>query len=294
MTSTAQKIFGTLARRIQKPTLALVAHQPTLNKIFEATSILTTRPLRGCAQRFTFLDGFRIRRMIPANAGDNLLLYFHGGGFTIGSSLTHRHLAARLAAQIGAQAWLPDYRLAPAHPYPAGPDDCLAAYKHALESYPPERIVVAGDSAGGCLALNLSTRLKDASLPQPAALALLSPVTDLSGGFESRKAFRDTDMLLPHAWVQRALGHYLGAQDPTDPAISPAFADLSHVPPTALHWTVDEMLADDAEDLVSKLPQVACHRQEGVPHVWQLAAGWTPEADTSLEIMATYLNTHLP
>lgn len=294
MNTFAQKFFNGFARYVQKPTLAHVAHQPTLGRIFDATAALMTRPLRGCEQRFTFLDDFRIRRMIPAEAGENLLLYFHGGGFTIGSSLTHRWLAARLAAQIGAQAWLPDYRLAPAHPYPAAPDDCLAAYRHALDSYPAERIVVAGDSAGGCLALNLSTRLTEAGLPQPAALALLSPVTDLSGGFESRKTFRDSDMLLPAKWLARCMPAYLNGHDPRDPQASPAFADLSDTPPTALHVAEGEVLFDDSADLAKRLPRVDHHIFWDVPHVWQLEAGWTTEAERSLRLIAAYLRQHLP
>ncbi|PTX54010.1 acetyl esterase/lipase [Litoreibacter ponti] len=294
MTSTAQKFFNGFARYVQKPVLAYVPHQPTLNRIFEATAAVTIRPMRGCEQRFTFLPDLRIRRMIPNETAKNLLLYFHGGGFTIGSSFTHRWLAARLAAGIDAQAWLPDYRLAPAHPYPAGPDDCLTAYKHALDHYPAERIVVAGDSAGGCLALNLSTRARDAGLPQPAALALLSPATDLAGGFESRETFRETDMLLPAQWVERAVAMYLDGQDPADPNVSPARADLSQTPPTALHWAEGEMLAGDAEDLAKRLPQVDCQTFKDVPHVWQLDAGWTPEADRSLKMMADYLRKHLP
>lgn len=294
MTSKAQKFFNVGARYVQKPVLAAMPHQPTLAKIFDATSALTTRRLKGCEQRFTFLQDFRIRRMIPATGGENLLLYFHGGGFTIGSSFTHRWLAARLAAQIGAQAWLPDYRLAPAHPYPAAPDDCLAAYKLALQTYAPEHIVVAGDSAGGCLALNLVTRLHKVDLPQPAALALLSPLTDLSGNFESRKTYRDTDMLLPSKWVDRCIPAYLDLHSPKDPEVSPAFADLSMTPPTALHVAEGEMLFDDTEDLAQKLPQHGKHVYQKVPHVWQLAAGWTPEADRSLAQMADYLNQHLP
>lgn len=294
MTSTAQKFFNAGARYIQKPTLSALAHQPTLNKVFEATSALTTRPLRGCEQRFTFLDRFRIRRMLPAQGGDNLLLYFHGGGFTIGSSFTHRWLAARLAAQIGAQAWLPDYRLAPRHPFPAAPEDCFAAYEHALWSYTADRIVLGGDSAGGTLVLNTITRIAKAGLPQPAAIGLLSPLADLTGSSPSRETFRHSDMLLPAKWVERCIPAYLNGQPPDDPTVSPLFADLSMTPPCALHVAEGEMLYDDAERLAGVLPDLGYHCWDNVPHVWQLAAGWTTEADTSLSVMAHYLKLHLP
>lgn len=294
MTSFAQKLFNAGAKHVQKPTLAMVAHQPTLSKIFEATAALTTRPLRGCAQRFTELPNFRIRRVIPDNEAQNLLLYFHGGGFTIGSSFSHRWLAARLAAHCDAQAWLPDYRLAPKHPYPAAPEDCLAAYKHALETYPAERIVMAGDSAGGTLVLNTITRAHAAGLPLPAAIGLLSPLADLSPGVTGRADRRDTDMLLPSKWVDRATAAYLGPNAPSDPAISPLLGDLSMVPYCALHVAEEEWLYNDAERLADILPDVDFQVWTNVPHVWQLAAGWTAEADASLHHMANDFRAHLP
>lgn len=294
MTSRAQKLFNIGARYVQRPTLALIPHQPTLSKVFEGTAALTTRPLKGCAQRFTKLPNFPIRRMIPDRNAPNLLLYFHGGGFTIGSSFTHRWLAARLAAGCDAQAWLPDYRLAPAHPYPAGPEDCLAAYKHALESYPAERIVMAGDSAGGTLVLNTIARAHAAGLPLPAAIGLLSPLADLTAGVKARAGRRDTDMLLPSKWVDRALAAYLGPHTPADPAISPLMGDLSMMPPSALHVAEDEWLYNDAERLADALPDVDFQVWENVPHVWQLAAGWTAEADESLLFMANSFRVHLP
>ncbi len=294
MTSFAQKLFNAGAHCVQKPTLGLVAHQPTLSRIFDVTAALTTRPLRGCAQHFTALPDFRMRRMIPDPDAKNLLLYFHGGGFTIGSSFTHRWLAARLASGCDAQAWLPDYRLAPAHPYPAAPEDCLAAYRHALDTYPAERIVIAGDSAGGTLVLNTVARAHAAGLPLPAAIGLLSPLADLSPGIPTRADRRGTDMLLPSKWVDRALAAYLGPHDPADPAISPLLGDLSMMPYCALHVAEEEWLYNDAERLAEALPDMDFQVWENVPHVWQLAAGWTAEADESLQFMANDFRVHLP
>ncbi|SHF77963.1 Acetyl esterase/lipase [Litoreibacter ascidiaceicola] len=294
MTSLPQKLFNGFARYVEKPLFANIANQTTLARVLDALAVTGMRPLRGTKCAFLQTPNFRIRRMIPRAAQGNLLLFFHGGGFTVGSSYTHRWLAARIAAEIGAEAWLPDYRLAPAHPYPAAPDDCIAAYKLALTCFPPERIVLGGDSAGGTLVLNTVTRLAALGLPQPAALALLSPLTDLAHTSPSRTAFRDTDMLLPHKWVTRCMPAYLTGRDPKDPDISPAYADLSMAPPAALHVAEGEVLYDDAAQLAEILPNVDFHTWTNVPHVWQLAAGWTTEADASVQQLAEKLRTHLP
>jgi acetyl esterase/lipase len=294
LTSLPQKLFNGFARYIEKPLLANIAHQPTLAKTLDALAVPGMRPLRGTRCAHLQTPNFRIRRMIPTAAKGNLLLYFHGGGFTVGSSVTHRWLGARIAAGISAEAWLPDYRLAPEHPYPAAPDDCLAAYKLALTCFASERIVLGGDSAGGTLVLNTVTRIAALGLPQPAALALLSPLTDLEGTSPSRETFRDTDMLLPHKWIARCLPAYLAGRDPKDPDISPAFADLSMAPPAALHVAEGEMLYDDAAQLAAKLREVDFRTWNNVPHVWQLAAGWTAEADMSVSTLTQALRAHLP
>ncbi|EPX81291.1 alpha/beta hydrolase [Litoreibacter arenae] len=294
MTSRRQKLFNSFARHVEKPLFAKIKDQRKLARVFDVLAVGGMRPLRGTKRAFLHMPNFCIRRMIPNTARGNLLLYFHGGGFTVGSSYTHRWLAARIAAGIGAEAWLPNYRLAPDHPYPAAPDDCIAAYRLALTCFEPERIVLGGDSAGGTLVLNTVTRIAALGLPQPAALALLSPLTDLAHTGPSRIKFRDTDMLLPHTWVTRCMPAYLAGRDPKDPDISPAYADLSMAPPAALHVAEGEVLYDDAAHLAETLPDVDFQTWDNVPHVWQLAAGWTPEADASVLHLVQKLRVHLP
>ncbi|WP_298356654.1 alpha/beta hydrolase [uncultured Litoreibacter sp.] len=293
MISKQQKGFNALSRYLQKPMLAHVGNQRLLNRIFGLMAY-SMKPLPGTQDNMTALGGVPTRQMTPPQAAGNTLLYLHGGGFTIGSSFTYRWLAARIADQIGATAYLPDYRLGDRHAYPAAPEDCLAAYRVLLQQTDAKRIVIAGDSAGGCLALNTLTRAAEQGLPMPAALGLLSPLTDLTGSSASRQAFRDTDMVLPHSWVTSSTARYLAGHDATDPQASPAFADLSTLPPTLVQIAEGEMFFDEAVALGDTIPDASVDIWQDVPHGWQLAAGRSPEADEAVTRMAAFLRSHLP
>lgn len=164
------------------------------------------------------------------NTGDatNAVLFLHGGAFIIGSPRSHRSITGRLARFTGADIFVPDYRLAPEHPFPAALDDALACYRALLDmGYAPERIAVAGDSAGGGLALSLCLRLRAERLPQPACLALISPWADLT---LTRLAPITNDALLRPAWLAQGADAYLHGRSAEDPLVSPLFADLSGLP----------------------------------------------------------------
>ena len=159
------------------------------------------------------------------------VLYLHGGGFVLGSAFGYRPLAGALALASGSGVLVPDYRLAPEHPYPAALDDAHAAYRWMLDRVgSPNRIVVAGDSSGAGLALALLLRLRDEGEPLPAAAALLSPITDLEA---------PTVAIDPDDPVQRTLGlfwrgcadAYLAGNPIDDPLVSPQRADLAGLPP---------------------------------------------------------------
>ncbi|MGR3503875.1 alpha/beta hydrolase [Pseudaestuariivita sp.] len=294
MTSRTQHLFNLNARYLQKPMLARVANQPLLRCMFAATAF-SAKPLRGTRTMRADKNGVEVQVQTPPSAGSALLIYIHGGGFTIGSSFTHRWLGAWLGEAIGAKVWLPDYRMAPETPYPAAPEDCLAVYKAALAEYAPEQIVIAGDSAGGCLTLTTALRARDAGLPQPAALGLLSPATDLdmASPANTEALARDDDMLLPAAWAHRAIPLYLAGHDPKDPGVSPLYADLSDLPPTLLHVGREELLYSHATRLAAKSPQVTVEPWSDVHHVWQLNVGRTREATDSVTRIGAFLKGHL-
>ncbi|MEO0829339.1 MAG: alpha/beta hydrolase [Pseudomonadota bacterium] len=294
MTSASQRLLNLSAQFVSRTTLATVSHWPTLRALLLAQASVLNRPINGVEESDVVGAPVRTLRMVPQDASNRLLLFIHGGGFTIGSPISHKWLAARLAAGLGGEAWLPTYRLAPEHPFPAAPEDVLAAYRHALEVFAPERIVVAGDSAGGTLALGLMPMAAAQGLPLPAALGLLSPLTDLTFTSDFVETFGDRDRLLPKAFGRRAIDAYLAGQDPKDPAISPLFADLSMVPPTLVQVANEEALLDDTLRLEGKIPEITIDRWDDVFHVWQLKAGLSPEADEAVARMAEFLGAYLP
>jgi acetyl esterase/lipase len=199
------------------------------------------------------------------------LLYLHGGGYLAGSTATHRRWVARLAWAIGCRAYVPDYRLAPQHRFPAALDDALAVYLDLLDDgVPPERIVIAGDSAGGGLSLALLLRLRDEARPLPACAAVFSPYTDLEHTAASIFVNAATDYL-PLGEI-RANTEYLGDHDPKDPYASPMYGDYRGIPPLLVFAGGREMILDDATRLVDRARADGCdvtlHVAPDMYHVW--------------------------
>jgi monooxygenase len=218
------------------------------------------------------------------------LLYLHGGGFVGCSARTHRPITAALALQ-GLRVFVPDYRLAPEHPFPAAPQDAQAAWR-ALRAAHPGRMVVAGDSAGGNLALGLMLALRDAGEPLPDAAALFSPALDLTGGSASLQANAERDAMFRGDKLEHLARAYLGTADGAQPLASPLLGDLRGLPPLLLHVGHDEALRDDSLRLADKARQagvvVDLQVFATVPHVWQML--WRlPEARRSVQAAARFL-----
>lgn len=201
------------------------------------------------------LGGVPTERLTPQGAqpAEGALLYFHGGGYTIGSPRSHRHLVAALARSAGLVAYAPDYRLAPEHPYPAAVEDALECYRALLSNgAAAERIVVAGDSAGGGLALALLLRARGEALPLPGSIVCLSPWVDLEGRGDSLLAKAAVDPVLKPADVPDNAALYLGTADRRLPEASPLHGDLSGLPPLLIHVGSEEILLDDATRLAAR------------------------------------------
>lgn len=223
-----------------------------------------------------------------------VMLYLHGGGYTLGSPQTHRGLASHLAAAARCNLLLPDYRLAPEHSYPAALDDAVAAYRALLDRFRPRNIVIAGDSAGGGLALCTAISLRDAGLPLPAALVLLSPWTDLTLSGETIVSKADVDPMLSRAWLQRAGDAYRGALAASDPRVSPLNAVLDGLPPMLIQVGSDEILLSDAQRLADRARAVGLdvrlQVEEGLWHDFQVHAGVLKAADAAIQRIAAFVD----
>ncbi len=218
------------------------------------------------------------------------VLYLHGGAFVMGSPSCYRSRTARLSHRCDAEVFVPDYRLAPEHPFPAALDDALAAWQF-LESHRPETaLFVAGDSAGGGLALSLSIWLRDLGRPLPAGAVLMSPWTDLS---RAPNGAPRRDLWLSRQHLERWARYYVGGADATAPLVSPALADLSRLPPLLVLAGEDELLADGAARLVERAREAGTEATlllgEGMQHDWLLTLPWLDESRRAWTVVADFV-----
>ncbi|WP_263337612.1 alpha/beta hydrolase [Albidovulum salinarum] len=233
----------------------------------------------------------------PAAGRPKVLIYFHGGGYIAGSPRTHHGLLASLAKVAGIAVCTPRYRLAPEHPFPAAQDDAYAAWRHLRQTgFAPRDIALAGDSAGGGLALSLVARLCAEHTP-PAAVAVFSPRTDLTGSGASCRTNAGRDPFLPVERLAELAGHALAGHDPRDPLVSPLFAGFPASPPVFFAVSETEVLLDDTMRLARRLEAEGVETELQVspdsPHAWPIFVGRIPEADATVAQAATFLARHL-
>jgi epsilon-lactone hydrolase len=226
------------------------------------------------------------------------ILYFHGGGYVAMSARTHRSVTSRLASWSEASLFAVDYRLAPEHPFPAALDDALAAYRTLLATGSvASRIVVAGDSAGGGLALALLLAARDAGEPLPAAAVLFSPWTDLAATGRSIVENNATDALLFGSWVARQARYYLGDTPATNPLASPLYADLTGLPALLIQVSDSEVLLDDSRRIHENARRCGVEAKlqlwHGLPHGWQVFAPILPEGRAALSEASAFIKVRL-
>ncbi|WP_434599880.1 alpha/beta hydrolase fold domain-containing protein [Streptomyces sp. A5-4] len=260
----------------QRALLNLVARaQPLPSDTSVRTLHLGDRP----AERIT----------VGATSGAGAVLYLHGGGHTVGSPATHRSLAAHLAREIRRPVYLLDYRLAPEHPCPASTRDALDAFG-ALTSV-EGHVALAGDSAGGGIALAVAQRLTADRGPQPSALVLISPWVN-----PAEVADRERDLVINRRWALSCAAAYLGGGDPSDPSYAPLLGPLAGLPPTYLHTNTRELLYGQCLDLAVSLRRagVALRFVESTVlwHAAQAQAGLVREAAESLRDVGAFLTAN--
>lgn len=248
----------------------------------------------------TTLRGVPTERIsAPGTSTHAALFYIHGGGWVAGSPKNHRPLTWRLTRQLGIPIYAPDYRLAPEHPFPAGLDDCLAAWRALLDTgLPASSIVIGGDSAGGNLALALALRLKDENLPLPAALVCLSAATDLASTGASITSNARADALFIPEMMATVEARYFPGHDAREPYISPLYGDAKGLPPTLFQVGATEMLLDDSTRMAAKIRDAGGAAElevwPKVWHVWHLMADRLPEGEKAIANIVAFIRKHLP
>jgi epsilon-lactone hydrolase len=251
----------------------------------EDLSIEETRALYNqLGQKFPLPDGVLIKPaetdqisaewVRASNTSEGkVILYLHGGGYIIGSPVSHRHQVSAICLSAFARALVLNYRLAPENPHPAAVEDAVTAYGWLLEQgIDPKQIVIAGDSAGGGLTIATLISLRDKGVALPAAAVCISPWVDLTNSAGSYKSKAEADPLLRQESIDFMAQAYLQGQDPKTPLASPLFADLQGLPPLLIQVGTEELLLDDANNLERRAKEagveVTLEVWEEMIHVW--------------------------
>lgn len=244
------------------------------------------------------INGVKAEWLIPQGAkSEKVILYVHGGGYVSGSCSDHRGIISKFALYTGVTNLLYEYRLAPEHPFPAAIHDSVMVYKWLLESgYKPENIVIAGESAGGGLALALLLALKEQNIPLPKAAVVMSPWTDLTCSSESYKTKNNLSPAPLNSWFVFG-SHYIGSNKADNPLISPLFGDLKGLPPLLINSGVDDELLEDGEKFYLKAKaagvDVRFRAGKGMVHCYPLLAPMFPEATEAMNEIVDFIKLHL-
>ena len=269
-------------------------HLETFAKMFLVVS-------KGVSAESGQLAGIDVDWLRPKGArADKILLYLHGGAYILGSRRTHRQLVSHMAREAGITAVLPEYRLAPEYPFPAGIDDAVAVYRALLESgYSPQDIVISGDSAGGGLSLALTLSLRDAGELLPAGVVCISPWTDLTMSSASHREKARAEMTLHPDNLRLWALCYAGEGDLQNPLISPYFAEYAGfypsgtMPPLLIQVGGEEVLLDDARVVAEKAKavgmDVTLSVYEGMWHVWHMMGTMLPEGRDAFDEIGRFV-----
>lgn len=287
-----------LLRNIERRALARIKEPAKIRRRMELQARLFFRPKRGTPiSREALAHGqSSVSALKIGNGTQGALLYLHGGAYIFGSANTHRRFAAKLAEDNALTAYSVDYRLAPEHPFPAAIDDCLTAYQ-ALLGRGIKSITIAGDSAGGGLALALLHIILAKGLPAPRAVVAFSPLTDQTMQSQSVKDNAKSEAMLPAERMEEIRDMYL-TEGFKNPLASPLFGDFHTSSPVFLSVGTTEILRDDTLAMAAKLRAqgvpVTVEILENAPHVWPFFHGRLPEADATLEKAQKFLSHPSP
>lgn len=245
------------------------------------------------------IEGVHAEWFIPPGniPNDRALIYFHGGGYSVGSIRSHRDVVSRLAIAAGVRTLVPDYRLAPEHPFPAQLDDARTVYRWLRDSgIRAERIVLAGESAGGGLTLSTLIASRDANEPLPAAAVLWSPWLDLEANSPSMDANAPFDYVSRDV-LRAYAARFVGAHDLQNPLAAPIHADLRKLPPLLVQAGAAETLLDDSIRIHARAKDagvdVTLEVEDDMIHAWHLLAPRFPNAQKAIDRTGAFIKRHL-
>jgi acetyl esterase/lipase len=274
----------------------------TMRARFERFAGVSRRTLRRRFPDVAFEDhragGVHVESVRAADSPVRVLLHLHGGGFFMGSPASYRNRAMRLAFRLQAEVFVPDYRLAPEHRYPAALEDALVAYRWLRGVRERAPLFVTGDSAGGGLALSLLLRLRALDLPIPAGAILLSPWADLSASGRSVETNRGKDLWFTRKHLEIWAGHYAGESDVRAAGLSPVLGDLTGFPPLLVLAGEDELLLDDARRVHESATRAGVDSRllvgKGMQHDWPLTLPWLEESREAWRAMRRFVEERSP
>ena len=244
------------------------------------------------------INGINSEWIIPEGANSkNVVLYVHGGGYVSGSCNDHRGFVSKFAKNCGVTALQFEYRLAPEHPFPDGLNDSVTVYKWLLDTgFKPSNIVIAGESAGGGLALAILLALKEQNISMPAATVAISPWTDLTCSSDSYKTKNKVSVAPMNSWIVFSK-YYTGDYPPNLPLISPLFGDLEGLPPIFINSGEDDELFEDGVKFFLKAKKagvdIRFRAGKGMVHCYPLLAPFFKEATEALEEICAFINEHI-
>jgi len=253
-------------------------------------------PAPGIESEYAMFGGVPCEILLPKDIPARTIVFLHGGAYVLGSPSTHRAITSYLALDAQARVIVPDYRLAPEHPWPAALDDAVASFSDVHARFGPATL--SGDSAGGGLALSCAQKLRDTGAALPEALLLISPWADMSNSQPSHVERADREPMLRGDWSRHSMEVYVNGQgEPEDPRWSPLFADLNRLPRTRIHVGSEEILHDDAVALEAAMRKAGVDASlrifEGLWHDFHMHARMLPRARDGIRDLAAFLeNRH--
>lgn len=295
-------LLNAYLRAFVRPSLARVKTPQHARRDMERNTARLPVPMRGInlvAETLPGPGGPIPVEWVSAGRADRrrVLIYLHGGAYIMGSPRTHRMITTALARMSGMRVLVPDFRLAPEHPVPAGVEDTVAVYSWLLaQGYAPEGIAFVGESSGGGQCFATLVALERRGFPPPACVVAFSPWLDLTMGGKSVQTNARRERMLPAERAAEVVGYYIGESDPTDPIVSPLFGD-GKTPPVLIQASRAEILLDDAVRMAERLEaqgsDVTLDLWDSTPHAWQFFGAALPESREALRRAVVFLKEHL-